>query len=57
MRLDPLETFEKKGFPSRRDEAWKFTSLSATVRQDYALFPEAETTIQLKKVKKVFIRN
>ena len=55
MRLDALEIFEKKGFPSRRDEAWKFTSLGATVSQDYALFPEAETTIQLKKVKKYFL--
>ncbi len=55
MRLDALEIFEKKGFPSRRDEAWKFTSLGAAVSQDYALFPEAETTIQLKKVKKYFL--
>ena len=44
-----------KSWPSPRDEAWKFTSLGATVSQDYALFPEAETTIQLKKVKKYFL--
>ena len=54
-RLDALEIFEKKGFPSIKDEAWKFTSLSTMVRQDYALFPETETTIQLKKVKKYFL--
>ena len=54
-RLESLKTFEEKGFPSRKDEAWKYTSLNAVVRQDYALFPKAETTIQLKKVKKYFL--
>jgi Fe-S cluster assembly protein SufD len=43
------------GFPSRKDEAWKYTSLNAIVRQDYALFPKKESTIQLKKVKKYFL--
>ena len=48
-RLESLKTFEKKGFPSRKDEAWKYTSLNAMIRQDYALFPKTDTTIQLKK--------
>ena len=54
-RLDSLKVFEKKGFPTRKDEAWKYTSLNAIMREDYALFPKAETTIQLKKVKKYFL--
>ena len=54
-RLDSLRVFEKKGFPTRKDEAWKYTSLNAMMREDYALFPKAETTIQLKKVKKYFL--
>jgi Fe-S cluster assembly protein SufD len=54
-RLESLKTFEKKGFPSRKDEAWKYTSLNTMVRQDYALFPKTDTTIQLKKVKKYFL--
>ena len=55
IRLESLKTFEEKGFPSRRDEAWKYTSLNAMLSQNYALFPKAETTIQLKKVKKYFL--
>ena len=55
IRLESLKTFEEKGFPSRRDEAWKYTSLNSMLRQNYALFPKAETTIQLKKVKKYFL--
>lgn len=54
-RLESLKTFEQKGFPSPKDEAWKYTSLNAMVRQDYALFPKAETSIELKKVKKYFL--
>ncbi len=54
-RLESLKTFEQKGFPSRKDEAWKYTSLNAMVLKDYALFPQTETTIQLKKVKKYFL--
>ena len=54
-RLDSLKVFEKKGFPTRKNEAWKYTSLNAMMREDYALFPKAETTIQLKKVKKYFL--
>ena len=54
-RLESLKTFEQKGFPSRKDEAWRYTSLNAIVRKDYALFPKTETTIQLKKVKKYFL--
>lgn len=54
-RLDSLKVFEKKGFPTRKDEAWKYTSLNAIMRENYALFPKAETTIQLKKVKKYFL--
>ncbi|MBL6643639.1 MAG: Fe-S cluster assembly protein SufD [Flavobacteriaceae bacterium] len=54
-RLESLKTFEQKGFPSRKEEAWKYTSLNPLIREDYALFPKSEFTIQLKKVKKYFL--
>ena len=28
VRIDSLETFEAKGFPTRKDEDWKYTSLN-----------------------------
>mgnify|MGYP000105767935 CR=1 FL=1 len=55
VRTSALKNFENKGFPTKKDEAWKYTSLNAMMREDYALFPKAETTIQLKKVKKYFL--
>ena len=54
-RLESLKTFEQKGFPSRKDEAWKYTSLNSMLRNDFALFPETETTIEIKKVEKYFL--
>ena len=54
-RLEALKFFEKKGFPTRKDEAWKYTSLNSLINRDYALFPKKETPIELKKVKKFFL--
>ena len=54
-RLEALKVFEKKGFPSRKDEAWKYTSLNSLINKDYSLFPKKETPIELKKVKKFFL--
>ena len=39
-RLEALKVFEKKGFPSRKDEAWKYTSLNSLINKDYSLFPK-----------------
>ncbi len=54
-RTDALKIFEKNGFPSRKDESWKYTSLSSILQEDYALFPNSETTIELRQVKKYFL--
>ena len=54
-RANALKVFEKKGFPSKRDEAWKYTSLESLINQDYSLFPKSEISIELKEVKKYFL--
>ena len=55
IREGALKTFEEKGFPSKKEEAWKYTSLAALLNQDYALFPKAEKAIALKEVKSYFL--
>ena len=50
-----LKIFEEKGFPTKKDEAWKYTSLEALIQQDYSLFPKSEISIELKDVKKYFL--
>lgn len=47
--------FEKLGFPTKKEEDWKYTSLKPILNVDYNLFPEAENNIELKDVKRYFI--
>ena len=54
-RGEALKVFEEKGFPTKKEEAWKYTSLQNLIAQDYAIFPKAETSIILSKVKKYFL--
>ena len=54
-RAQALKIFEEKGFPSKKDELWKYTSLDAVIHKDYSLFPKSEASIELKDVKKYFL--
>ena len=54
-RARALKVFEDKGFPTKKDELWKYTSLEALIREDYSLFPKSEINIELKDVKKYFL--
>ena len=54
-RAQALKIFEEKGFPSKKDELWKYTSLDALINKDYSLFPKSEASIELKDVKKYFL--
>ena len=53
-RVAALKVFEEKGFPTKKDEAWKYTSLANLINQDYAIFPKDETNVDLKKSKNIF---
>ena len=54
-RAQALKIFEEKGFPSKKDELWKYTSLDPLIHTDYSLFPNSESTVELKDVKKYFL--
>ena len=54
-RAQALKIFEEKGFPSKKDELWKYTSLDALILKDYSLFPKSEASIELKDIKKYFL--
>ncbi|MBC9794548.1 Fe-S cluster assembly protein SufD, partial [Sinomicrobium sp. FJxs] len=36
---DAIKKFDKKGFPTKKEEAWKYTSLNAVLKQNYNLYP------------------
>jgi len=37
VRSNALEVFKKKGFPTKKDEAWKYTSLNKFLNKDFFL--------------------
>ncbi len=55
FRSRALRVFEKNGFPTKKNEAWKYTSLGSLINKDYALFPRTDTGIELKDVKPYFL--
>jgi len=55
IRTEAIERFEQNGFPTRKDEEWKYTSLNSLLKSDYSVFPKAETGIEFKEVKKYFL--
>ncbi|GAA4233547.1 Fe-S cluster assembly protein SufD [Postechiella marina] len=57
IKNDAIKLFEEKGFPSKKEEAWKYTSLNKVLKQDYSVFPKQENTIEYKDVKKYFIHD
>ena len=55
IRNDAFHTFEQKGFPTKKDEAWKYTSLNAIVKENYTIFPKNENAIEFKEVRQYFL--
>ena len=39
VRTSAIKNFENKGFPTKKEEAWKYTSLNAILKNDYSVFP------------------
>ena len=57
IRSKAFQNFEKVGFPTKKMEAWKYTSLSSILKEDYSIFPDKEKAVSLADVKKFFIHD
>ncbi|MET2986678.1 Fe-S cluster assembly protein SufD [Aureibaculum conchae] len=55
IRSEAFNRFEEMGFPTKRDEEWKYTSLKPLLKHDYKIFPKIESAIEFKDVKKFFL--
>jgi Fe-S cluster assembly protein SufD len=55
LRTSAIKNFENKGFPTKKDEAWKYTSLNAILKNDFTVFPKNENTLEYNDVKKYFL--
>lgn len=57
VRTSAIKNFENKGFPTKKEEAWKYTSLNAILKNDFSVFPKKENDIDFKEVKKYFLND
>ena len=55
LRSHAIKNFENKGFPTKKEESWKYTSLNAILKNDFSVFPKKENAIEFKEVKKYFL--
>jgi len=57
IRTEAIKHFETAGFPTKREEDWKYTSLNSILKHDYSVFPKHENALEFKDVKKYFIHD
>jgi Fe-S cluster assembly protein SufD len=57
LRSKAIKTFEEKGFPTKKEEAWKYTSLNSLLKPDYSIFPKHDKVIEFKDVRKYFLHD
>lgn len=57
IRSEAIKHFESEGFPTKKQEAWKYTSLNAVLKHDYSVFPKHEEALEFKDVKPYFIHD
>ncbi|MCC1483328.1 Fe-S cluster assembly protein SufD [Winogradskyella immobilis] len=57
IRIEAMKAFETEGFPNKKQEAWKYTSLNSILKNDYSVFPKHEEALDYKDVKKYFIHD
>ena len=55
LRTNAIKNFETKGFPTKKEEAWKYTSLNSILKNDFSVFPKNESSIEFSDVKKYFL--
>ncbi|HBF20284.1 MAG TPA: Fe-S cluster assembly protein SufD [Cryomorphaceae bacterium] len=55
VRQKAFKTFEKKGFPTKRDEEWKYTNLRPILKHDYRIFQKGENVIDFKDIRRYFL--
>ena len=55
IRKKAIHTFEEKGFPTKKEEDWKYTSLKSILNKDYSVFPKGNKEVKFKKVRNYFL--
>src|SRR5690625_206414 len=56
IRKTAIKNFDAKGFPTRKEEAWKYTSLNPILREEYKLDFQ-DKKVDAEKIKSYFLPN
>ncbi len=57
IRNEAIKVFEAEGFPTKKLEAWKYTSLNSLLKENYSIFPKQDHSLEFKQVKKYFLHD
>ena len=57
VRKNALKRFESDGFPTKKDELWKYTSLKSIIQKDYSLSVKSNPNVGLKDIEKYSIND
>ena len=57
LRSEAIKNFEAEGFPTKKKEAWKYTSLNSIIKEDYSLYPKQTKALDFKDVKRFFLHD
>ena len=55
IRSEAIKQFESIGFPNKKLENWKYTSLKNLLNTDYTVLPEINNVLEFKNIKKYLI--
>ena len=55
IRSEAIKDFETLGFPSKKNESWKYTSLKKILNTDYNIFPKKIPALEYSKIEKYLI--
>ena len=55
VRSNAFAHFEAHGFPTKKDEEYKYTTLNSVLNHDYNLFAKNENAIEYADVKRYFL--
>lgn len=55
IREAAIKNFETKGFPTKKEEEWKYTSLRPVLKEDYELLPKTELSLKAEDIEEYLI--
>jgi len=55
IRQKAIHSFEAQGFPTKKDEEWKYTNLKSLLKNDFNLFPLTNKSVEFKDVETYLI--